>query len=80
MLRLNPQDATSTGAIGIAVLASMMVVPNGVGMEMYQRLPFFYLEQLRCCTASVHSADNIRLRGRCCARESTQPAEVIHER
>jgi hypothetical protein len=28
-------------AIGIAVLASMMLVPRGPGMEMYDRLPFF---------------------------------------
>ena len=28
-------------AIGIAVLASMMLVPRGAGMEMYARLPFF---------------------------------------
>ena len=27
--------------IGIAVLASMMLVPRGPGMEMYDRLPFF---------------------------------------
>ena len=28
-------------AIEIAVLASMMLVPRGAGMEMYERLPFF---------------------------------------
>jgi hypothetical protein len=28
-------------AIGIAVLVSMMLVPRGAGMEMYERLPFF---------------------------------------
>ena len=28
-------------AIGIAVLVSMMVVPRGASMEMYERLPFF---------------------------------------
>ena len=28
-------------AIGIAVLASMMLVPRGPGMEMYDRFPFF---------------------------------------
>jgi len=28
-------------AIGIAVLASMMLVPRGTSMEMYERLPFF---------------------------------------
>ena len=28
-------------AIGIAVVVSMMLVPRGVGMEMYERLPFF---------------------------------------
>jgi len=30
-------------AIGIAVLGSMMLVPRGAGMEMYERLPFFVL-------------------------------------
>jgi cellobiose-specific phosphotransferase system component IIC len=28
-------------AIGIAVLVSMMLVPRGASMEMYERLPFF---------------------------------------
>ena len=28
-------------AIGIAVLVSMMLVPRGAEMEMYERLPFF---------------------------------------
>ena len=28
-------------AIGIAALASMMLVPRGPGMEKYDRLPFF---------------------------------------
>jgi hypothetical protein len=28
-------------AIGIAVLVSMMLVPRGGSMEMYERLPFF---------------------------------------
>lgn len=28
-------------AIGIAVPVSMMLVPRGAGMEMYERLPFF---------------------------------------
>jgi hypothetical protein len=28
-------------AIGISVLVSMMLVPRGAGMEMYERLPFF---------------------------------------
>jgi hypothetical protein len=28
-------------ALGIAVLASMMLVPRGASMEMYERLPFF---------------------------------------
>ena len=28
-------------AIGFAVLVSMMLVPRGAGMEMYERLPFF---------------------------------------
>jgi hypothetical protein len=28
-------------AIGISVLLSMMLVPRGAGMEMYERLPFF---------------------------------------
>jgi hypothetical protein len=28
-------------AIGIAVLLSMMLVPRGAEMEMYERLPFF---------------------------------------
>jgi hypothetical protein len=28
-------------AIGIAVLMSMMLVPRGASMEMYERLPFF---------------------------------------
>jgi hypothetical protein len=28
-------------AIGIGVLGSMMLVPRGAGMEMYERLPFF---------------------------------------
>ena len=28
-------------ALGIAVLVSMMLVPRGASMEMYERLPFF---------------------------------------
>jgi cellobiose-specific phosphotransferase system component IIC len=28
-------------AIGLAVLLSMMLVPRGAEMEMYERLPFF---------------------------------------
>jgi hypothetical protein len=28
-------------ALGIAVLLSMMCVPRGAEMEMYERLPFF---------------------------------------
>jgi hypothetical protein len=28
-------------AIGISVLVSMMLVPHGPGMDMYDRLPFF---------------------------------------
>lgn len=28
-------------ALGIAVLVSMMLVPRGAEMEMYERLPFF---------------------------------------
>jgi len=63
-------------AIGIAVLVSMMLVPRGASMEMYERLPFFCVEQLRCCVASLHFADNIRLRRRCCARQPAWAAEV----
>lgn len=59
-------------AIGISVLASMMLVPRGAGMEMYERLPFFVSSSyavawpaliLQTIFVSVGAAVLVNLRG-----------------
>jgi len=59
-------------AIGIAVLVSMMLVPRGAGMEMYERLPFFVSSSyavawpafiLQTIFVSVGAAVLVNLRG-----------------
>jgi len=59
-------------AIGISVLASMMLVPRGAGMEMYERRPFFVSSSyavawpaliLQTIFVSVGAAVLVNLRG-----------------
>jgi len=59
-------------AIGISVLVSMMLVPRGAGMEMYERLPFFVSSSyavawpafiLQTIFVSVGAAVLVNLRG-----------------
>ena len=59
-------------AIGIAVLVSMMLVPRGASMEMYERLPFFVSSSyavawpafvLQTIFVSVGAAVLVNLRG-----------------
>jgi hypothetical protein len=59
-------------AIGISVLVSMMLVPRGAGMEMYERSPFFVSSSyavawpafiLQTIFVSVGAAVLVNLRG-----------------